>query len=229
MVSVWITYMLYARIRWIIFNMSKKNNLATVYNNVHRHMAAYLERTQRMPSVPLTYICVCKRRIIRWHTLMPYAVVWVCDCTFKIRMSECALIVFIYGYTFYYIHFWRMKVRCSVHLNITRCVFISCICNFRFLYRQECSISGVLRLRTDHWRNFQSSGWSHLGTCLGWPDRPSRHLSPIDTNVRQLSFAQIFLVYYVPVHIQAILHETSLQQQEHNYYYVDYVHEIIYK
>ena len=40
-------------------------------------MSAYLERTRRMSSVPLTYICVCERMIIRWHTLIPYTVVWM--------------------------------------------------------------------------------------------------------------------------------------------------------
>jgi len=51
------------------------NILASAYYNVHRRMPAYEERTRRMPSVPLTYICVYKRMLIRWHTLMPYAVV----------------------------------------------------------------------------------------------------------------------------------------------------------
>ena len=49
--------------------------LATAYNNVHRRLPAYEERTRRMPSVPLTYICVYERMIIRWYTLMSYAVV----------------------------------------------------------------------------------------------------------------------------------------------------------
>jgi len=35
-------------------------------------MSAYEERTRLMPSVFITYICVCERMIIRWHTLMPY-------------------------------------------------------------------------------------------------------------------------------------------------------------
>ena len=45
----------------------QKNNLASAYNNVHRRMSANFERTgtRRMPSVPLTYICVCERVIIR--------------------------------------------------------------------------------------------------------------------------------------------------------------------
>jgi len=49
--------------------------LAFAYNDVHRRMPAYEERTRRMPSVPLTYNCVYERMIIRWHTLMLYAVV----------------------------------------------------------------------------------------------------------------------------------------------------------
>jgi len=44
----------------------KKYNLASAYNNLHRRMPANLERTgtRRMPSVPLTYICVCERVIV---------------------------------------------------------------------------------------------------------------------------------------------------------------------
>ena len=49
--------------------------LASAYYNVHRRLTAYEERTRSMPSVPLTYICVYERMIIRWHTLMLYAVV----------------------------------------------------------------------------------------------------------------------------------------------------------
>ena len=43
--------------------------LASAYNNVHRLMPAYEERTRRMPSVPLTYSCVYERMIIRWHNV----------------------------------------------------------------------------------------------------------------------------------------------------------------
>ena len=46
------------------FEYVQKNNLASAYNNVHRRMLAYEERTRRMPSVPLTYICECERMII---------------------------------------------------------------------------------------------------------------------------------------------------------------------
>jgi len=49
--------------------------LTSAYNDIRRRMPAYKERTRRMPSVPLTYICVYERVIIRWHTLMSYAVV----------------------------------------------------------------------------------------------------------------------------------------------------------
>jgi len=55
--------------------MFEHNSLASAFYNVHRRMPAYEERTRRMPSVPLTYICVYKRMLIRWHTLMSYAVV----------------------------------------------------------------------------------------------------------------------------------------------------------
>jgi len=58
-----------------IFEHVQKNFLASAYNDVHRRMPAYEKRTRRMPSVPLTYICVCQRMILRWHTLMSYAVV----------------------------------------------------------------------------------------------------------------------------------------------------------
>jgi len=57
------------------FEHVQKNILASAYNNVHRRMPAYEERTRRMPSVSLTYVCVYQRMIIRWHTLMSYAVV----------------------------------------------------------------------------------------------------------------------------------------------------------
>ena len=39
--------------------------LASAYNDVLRRMPEYGERTRRMPSVPLTYICVYERMIIR--------------------------------------------------------------------------------------------------------------------------------------------------------------------
>jgi len=58
-----------------IFEHVQNISLASAYNNVHRRKPAYEERTRRMPSVPLTYICVYERMIIRWHTLMLYAVV----------------------------------------------------------------------------------------------------------------------------------------------------------
>jgi len=58
-----------------IFEHVQKNILASAYYNVHRRITAYEERTRRMPSVPLTYICVNERMLIRWHTLMSYAVV----------------------------------------------------------------------------------------------------------------------------------------------------------
>ena len=74
------TYYLNARIRWKKFNMSKKK-IASTYNNVHRRMPAYEERTRRMPSVPLTYICAG----IRWcHTL------W-CDSTLNSNISQLML------------------------------------------------------------------------------------------------------------------------------------------
>jgi len=40
-----------------IFEHVQNNILASAYNNVHRRMSAYEERTRRMPSVPLTYVC----------------------------------------------------------------------------------------------------------------------------------------------------------------------------
>ena len=46
-------------IRWHTlknFEHVQKNILASAYNNVHRRVPAYEERTRRMPSVPLTYI-----------------------------------------------------------------------------------------------------------------------------------------------------------------------------
>ena len=57
------------------FEHVQKVILASAYNNVQRCMPAYEERTRCMPSVPLTYICVYKRMIIRWHMLMSYTVV----------------------------------------------------------------------------------------------------------------------------------------------------------
>ena len=57
------------------FEHVQKIILASAYNNVHRRMPAYEERIRRMPSVSLTYICVYERMIIRWHTLMAYALV----------------------------------------------------------------------------------------------------------------------------------------------------------
>jgi len=57
------------------FEHVQKIILASAYNDVHRRMPAYEERTRRMPSVLLTFICVYERIIIRWHTLMSYAVV----------------------------------------------------------------------------------------------------------------------------------------------------------
>jgi len=57
------------------FEHVQKIILASAFNNVHRRMPAYEERTRRMPGVPLTYVCVYERMIIRWHTLMSYAVV----------------------------------------------------------------------------------------------------------------------------------------------------------
>jgi len=48
-----------------IFEHVQKIILASAYNNVHRRMPAYEERTRRMPSVPLTYICVYERMTIR--------------------------------------------------------------------------------------------------------------------------------------------------------------------
>jgi len=44
-------------------------------NSLHRHRSAYVERTQRMPNVPLTYISVCKRMRTLLQTFMSYAVV----------------------------------------------------------------------------------------------------------------------------------------------------------
>jgi len=58
-----------------IFEHVQKIILASAYYNVHRCITAYEKRTRRMPSVPLTYICVYERLIIRWHMLMSYAVV----------------------------------------------------------------------------------------------------------------------------------------------------------
>jgi len=58
-----------------IFEHVQKIILASAFNNVHRRMPAYEDRTRRMHSVPLTYICVYERMVIRWHTLMAYAVV----------------------------------------------------------------------------------------------------------------------------------------------------------
>ena len=43
-------------------------------------MSAYLERTRRMPNVPLTYICVCERMGAYEHTLS-YADVIRCSVT----------------------------------------------------------------------------------------------------------------------------------------------------
>jgi len=74
-----------------IFEHVQKNILASAYNNVHRRVPAYEERTRRMPSVPLTYICVYQRMIIRWHTLMPYAVVWLHFKTSKTYMRFLCL------------------------------------------------------------------------------------------------------------------------------------------
>jgi len=37
-------------------------------NKVHRRMPAHLERTRRIPNVPLTYIRVCERFIYVMHT-----------------------------------------------------------------------------------------------------------------------------------------------------------------
>jgi len=58
-----------------IFEHVQNISLASAYNNIHQRMPAYEERTRRMPSVLLTYTCVYERMIIRWHTLMSYAVV----------------------------------------------------------------------------------------------------------------------------------------------------------
>jgi len=60
-----------------IFEHVQNIILASAYNNVHRRLPAYEELTRRMPSVSLTYICLYERIIIRWHTLMSYAVVWL--------------------------------------------------------------------------------------------------------------------------------------------------------
>ena len=57
------------------FEHVQKIILASAFYNVHQRMPAYEERTRRMPSVPLTYVCVYERMIIRWHTLMSYAAV----------------------------------------------------------------------------------------------------------------------------------------------------------
>jgi len=57
------------------FEHVQKLILASAYTKVRRRMPAYEERTRRMPIVPLTYICVYERMIIRWHTLVVYAVV----------------------------------------------------------------------------------------------------------------------------------------------------------
>jgi len=57
------------------FEHVQKIIFASAFYNVHQRMPAYEERTRRMPSVPLTYVCVYERTIIRWHTLMSYAVV----------------------------------------------------------------------------------------------------------------------------------------------------------
>ena len=58
-----------------LFEHVQKISLASAYNDVHQRMPAYEERTRRMPSVPLTYICVYERMIIRWNMLMSYTVV----------------------------------------------------------------------------------------------------------------------------------------------------------
>ena len=57
--------------------MFEHNSLASAFYNVHRRMPACEERTRRMPSVPLTYTCICvyERMIISWHAIMSYAVV----------------------------------------------------------------------------------------------------------------------------------------------------------
>jgi len=58
--NVWVTYYIthaYAE----EMEHAQNNKLASAYNNVHRQMSAYEERTRRMPSVPLTFICVYER------------------------------------------------------------------------------------------------------------------------------------------------------------------------
>jgi len=44
------------------FEHVQQNILDSAYNNVHRRMPAFEERTRHMPSVPLKYICVYERR-----------------------------------------------------------------------------------------------------------------------------------------------------------------------
>jgi len=50
------------------FEHVQKIILASAYNNVHRCMPAYEERTRRMPSVPLTYDhTLAYADVIRWR------------------------------------------------------------------------------------------------------------------------------------------------------------------
>ena len=52
-----------------MFEHVQKIILASAYYNVHRGMPACEERTRRMPSIPLTYICVYLRIRAYNHTL----------------------------------------------------------------------------------------------------------------------------------------------------------------
>jgi len=56
------------------FEHVQKNILASAYNNAHRRMPAYEERTRRMPSVLLSLNVYLRIRAYD-HTLMSYAVV----------------------------------------------------------------------------------------------------------------------------------------------------------
>jgi len=68
--------------------MPQKIIAPLVYYNVHRRISAYLERTRRMPNVPLTYICVFERMGAYEHTLA-YVDVIRCSVT-ALYASVCS-------------------------------------------------------------------------------------------------------------------------------------------
>jgi len=78
--------------------------------HITQHMSVCLERTRRMPNVPLTFISVNERISIRLNTLMPYA---VAGLHFYQRSSRFSYLIII-----------------DMYVSALYCELITKLCNF---------------------------------------------------------------------------------------------------